>query len=335
MRKFKRILVALKELDIGLKSPARKALQLAHASGAELELFHCLSNPLVAQPASDYAWSLEQLQREERERALERLERLAAKLRAAAPAVRVTVSAQWDVPVYEGIVRRAQKIHADLIVASRHHGTHVLPGLMRLTDWELVRLSPVPVLLVRSPRLYRRPAILVAVDPSHAFAKPLQLDGRLLGIGAELCRDLRGSLHAVHAYMRVPGGAIPASGMANPAHALRQVEAEARQAAQLRFERVLKGAPIGTAHRYLIPQHPVDAILQAARKSHSAMVVMGAISRSGFKRLLIGNTAEQMLDELTCDVLVVKPVSFSSRVPRRVGRLNVWPQPATPWGVTF
>jgi hypothetical protein len=46
---------------------------------------------------------------------------------------------------------------------------------------------------------------------------------------------------------------------------------------------------------------------------------MGAVSRSGLKRLFIGNTAERMLDRMTCDVLVVKPRQFSNgitRVPR-------------------
>jgi hypothetical protein len=43
---------------------------------------------------------------------------------------------------------------------------------------------------------------------------------------------------------------------------------------------------------------------------------MGAISRSGYKRLLIGNTPERILDELSCDVMVVKPAKFRSRVPR-------------------
>jgi universal stress protein E len=52
---------------------------------------------------------------------------------------------------------------------------------------------------------------------------------------------------------------------------------------------------------------------------------MGAISRSGYKRLLIGNTAERILDELTCDIMVIKPETFRSDVPRaaRGARLQV------------
>lgn len=38
--------------------------------------------------------------------------------------------------------------------------------------------------------------------------------------------------------------------------------------------------------------------------------------KHGIKRLLIGNTAERVLDLLTCDVLVVKPARFANRVPR-------------------
>jgi universal stress protein family protein len=48
-----------------------------------------------------------------------------------------------------------------------------------------------------------------------------------------------------------------------------------------------------------------------------SLVVMGAISRSGLKRLFIGNTAESLLDQLLCDVLIVKPAHFVARMQRR------------------
>jgi hypothetical protein len=50
---------------------------------------------------------------------------------------------------------------------------------------------------------------------------------------------------------------------------------------------------------------------------------MGAVSRSGLKRLLIGNTAERILDELRCDILVVKPPRFRNRVPRATRGVQV------------
>jgi universal stress protein E len=64
-------------------------------------------------------------------------------------------------------------------------------------------------------------------------------------------------------------------------------------------------------------------VLEVAAELHSDLVVMGAVSRSGLKRLFIGNTAEQLLDRLPCDLLVVKPTGFKSGVlrPRRGARL--------------
>ena len=78
----------------------------------------------------------------------------------------------------------------------------------------------------------------------------------------------------------------------------------------------LKSSGIPSGRRHLIGLHPVDAVLATARELRSDIVVMGAVSRSGLKRLFIGNTAEQLLDRLACDLLIVKPPGFGARVRR-------------------
>jgi len=329
MMTIRRILVAVKDLRPGPHPVVRKAAQVAAACKAQLELYHCISEPLPVDVGFDGSRGLQNLESDLRERALQRLERLAAAVRG--KGLKVSVEAGWDSPAYDAIVRRALKIKADLIVATAHSGSHVLPALMRLTDWELVRLSPIPLLLVKNSRPYRHPVVLVAVDPTHAFAKPLKLDFGLLQAGRALSRSLRGTLHAVHAYVRLPSGVVPPDVISVTDYALRQIEERTRRTAKAAFERELKGSSIAPSRRYLIGRHPVDAVLQAARKSRSAIVVMGAISRSGLKRLLIGNTAESILDELRCDVLVVKPAQFKNKVPRAVqGPRLILPMPA-PW----
>jgi len=220
------------------------------------------------------------------------------------------MAAEWDYPVYEAIVRRALRIEADLIVVSRHAGRHIAPWMLRMTDWELVRLSPIPLLLVKNSHAYRHPAVLAAVDPTHAYAKPLQLDGEILRLGRVVSEALRGTLHAVHAYARMPSTA----GIMTPP-LFEKLEQQQLRAAKAKLTRALRSTRIFTARRYLIASDPIGAITEAARKSHSAIVVMGAVSRSGLKKLFIGNTAESILDELSCDILVVKPLNFRNRVP--------------------
>ena len=232
------------------------------------------------------------------------------------------MAAEWDFPVYEAIVRRAKQISADLIVADQHLGRHSVAGLLRLTDWELLRLSPVPVLLVKTPRPYRKPVVLAAVDPGHTYSKPVRLDREILSAASTITRALGGTLHALHAYVPFPWIADPQNALSQ--ETVERLEKAAAKAAEAGFDRVLRdgnglrrpGAQIPRSHRHLIGRHPTDAIEQTARQLHSSIVVMGAISRSGLKRLFIGNTAEKVLDLLTCDILVVKPAHFANRVPK-------------------
>jgi universal stress protein E len=310
MPNIRRVLVAVGALHAKSLPAVLKAAQIARACGAQVELYHSLDAPIYADLNGLRDFSVADLERELQLRAVHRLEDIADRLRQ--HSLKVSVCAEWDFPAYEAIVRRALLIKADLIVASGQAARHRFPSLMRLTDWELVRLSPVPVLLVKNPHPYRRPAVLAAVDPSHAFAKPLQLDKRILQTGNLLSRALQGSLHAVHAYARV--STLPDIPI-TPA-VINGLERHAQRAAKASFDRALRSTRIPRSRRYLIARDPINGILEGVQKSGCAILVMGAISRTGFRRLLIGNTAERMLDDLRCDVLVVKSSKFNSRVSR-------------------
>jgi nucleotide-binding universal stress UspA family protein len=144
MPAIRRILVAVKELQAKPHPAAVKAAQLAHAYGAELHLFHSVAAPLYEDLCVQGDQSLEGLERDLRQRARQRLELIGDQLRQ--HRIKVTVAAEWDYPVYEAIVRQALRVKADLIVVSRHTGRHTAPWILRMTDWELVRLSPIPLL---------------------------------------------------------------------------------------------------------------------------------------------------------------------------------------------
>src|SRR5262249_6045547 len=156
MRPIRRILVAVKDPSAKSLPAVMKGAQLARAFGAHLELFHSISTPLYIDP---YPYvgseSIPHIERRTRSESIDQLEAVASKLRT--DGLKVDVSATWDFPIYESIVRRANRDNADLIVAERHAKPHIAPGLLQLTDWELLRTSTVPVLLVKTPTPYRKP----------------------------------------------------------------------------------------------------------------------------------------------------------------------------------
>jgi len=53
----------------------------------------------------------------------------------------------------------------------------------------------------------------------------------------------------------------------------------------------------------------------AALFSRVSLARVASHSRSGLERALIGNTAEQLLRFLPCDLLILKPPEFVCRVP--------------------
>jgi len=309
VRPIRRILVAVKDPAARALPGVAKAAQLARALSAQLELFHALDSCMYVDILGLSEGELEPREDEERRQFLQRLGRIAARVRL--HDVDVTVAAEWDFPAYEAIVRRASVTGADLIVAERHAGRHIAPGLLGLADWELLRLSPVPLLLVKQPRPYHHPRILAAVDPGHAFAKPARLDQDILDLGGTLADALHGRLHAVHACVPVPGN-LALLGAANASRVQQAEIARARS----NFDRLLRATDIPAARRHLVGGDPSDAVRETAGRLRCDIVVLGAISRSGLKRLAIGNTAERLLDRVPGDLLIVKPPGFESRVPR-------------------
>jgi len=196
MRPIHRILVAVKSLNAASSPAVAKAAQLAQALHAELQLFHAITDTLYLDAYGLCDKSPTQIERETRDEAIDRLEAMAARLRR--DDLKVTTAAEWDFPAYESVLRQAERWQAHLIVAEPHGGHRIAPTFLHLTDWELLRLSPVPVLVVKSAQAYRNPVVLAAVDPSHAFAKPSGLDREILDAADRLTNALRGELHAVH-----------------------------------------------------------------------------------------------------------------------------------------
>jgi len=60
---------------------------------------------------------------------------------------------------------------------------------------------------------------------------------------------------------------------------------------------------------------PVQVLPRVAADLRADIVVLGAISRRGLKRVFIGSTAEDVLEKLPCDALIVKTPNFAEVLP--------------------
>src|SRR5262249_47522614 len=123
-------------------------------------------------------------------------------------------------------------------------------------------------------------------------------------------------LHAVNAFAPFPVQPPPRRLQSD--ESVKRLVNATRRVARQNLLRTVKQVKIPRVQCHLVGRHPIDAIEQTARKTHTSSVVMGAVARSGLRRFFFGNTAEALLDSLNCDMLIVKPPEFAPRVQKRI-----------------
>lgn len=300
-QKLLRILVAVADPTVGINKAIRRAGALARNTGASIELFNAI--PSGTSTGSAHA-AAEQFTRFAADRNRRLLERMANRLRR--EEIIFVTNVQTGYAVHEAILRQVRLSKADLLVIEARKHNVFARLLLTQTDFELIRRCPVPLLIVKGRAAWRSPRILAAIDPFHSNDKPSELDGAIVDAACAMAAIARGSVHATHVYRPlagyIPGEPIGATVLA----AIPAQEKAYRSAVRRRFAEALERYGIGKSRGHLVCGDPAFKLPELARSLRAGLVVMGAISRSGLKRIFIGNTAEHVLDSLQCDLLVVK-----------------------------
>jgi universal stress protein E len=63
---------------------------------------------------------------------------------------------------------------------------------------------------------------------------------------------------------------------------------------------------IDKKNTHLVMGSPVQVIPDFLYENNIDMVIMGAVSRTGLERWLLGHTAEKVLDRISVDILIAK-----------------------------
>jgi universal stress protein E len=298
---FERVLVALKPWQSGLPLAAAHARALTQNFGGRLRLVSCVFD-------SQVAYGLEQRQvgalaaqsgMLERERI--ELERLAQSLRDWGAEVDTKVL--WDAPAYQGALRAAREWPADLLVVGAHERHPALRTRLTDTDWQLMRLCPCALLLVKDPVFDGYSTILAAVDPVHPRAAASGLDDAVLDTAAAFGRAFGATLNAVHAFPDAASFDLTSSIEVAPGvfYDAADIEIGHRRA----VADLLASHGLADIQVDFVPGEAADAIVDRAAERRAKLVVLGALRRSRIEQVMLGSTAERVSADLACDVLLV------------------------------
>ncbi len=284
------------------------ALDIARKHGARIHLVHAL---LLPGQMSDYVPSPPDLGARLQEAATERLEEVAAAVRTAG----IEVSSEVRLGLAsEAIVEAAREQRPRLIVAGTRGLTGIKHLLLGSTAERVVQRAECPVLTVHPADAARRRAvrtILVPTDFSRdaelAAHTALDLLCRRRAHGAPEPRPGRSEdgarlvlLHAYHyPFEYTVYGTVPTSpSYLEDAGAVAEDNLEAA-AEPLRCE----GLTVETAAR---EGYPPDIIVSEAEARAVDLIAMGTHGRTGLAHLVLGSTAERVVQHAGCPVLTVR-----------------------------
>jgi universal stress protein E len=319
MREPKRLLAVVD--PTATSQPAvERAATVARSIHARLELFICDYDPQLVDSSPLDPRGLSTARAAFIEIRLRQLHDIANKL---GPAdLEIHVDARWDSPLSDGIVRKALESAADIVFKDTHYHPLLKRSVFSNTDWNLIRDCPALLWLAKPRPLAARPNFVAAVDPLHERAKPTELDDRIIAAAKQFCYPLNGELYVFHAFDMAPALAAAMEPI-DSMPVVMPLPLPMREVMQgMRAQHTGAVHQLTDAHGirrdcvHVQEGHPRELIVALTENLRADVIVMGAVSRRGLKRLFLGNTSEQVLDRLGCDLLIVKPTGFETSVRR-------------------
>jgi len=212
------------------------------------------------------------------------------------------------------IIHEVLREQHDLVITTAEEKKGIRARVFGATSMHLMRKCPCPVWVVK--RVQTRPyaRILAAVDPSACDPKRDSLNSLILQLASSMARKESGELHIIHVWHLFGERYVRSGGMTEKD----AQEAKAQEKLQHKqcFDALLSRVDVTDLkpHLHLMEGDPDERIPELVMEQGIDLLVMGTLCRTGIAGFLIGNTAEEVLNQVDCSVLTLKPEGFVTPV---------------------
>lgn len=184
----------------------------------------------------------------------------------------------------------------DLIIKEPHL-VNISDTVFTPLDWKILRLNIASILMTKgNSATYQKP-IVAAINARPADTAHQQLNERILETADLVAKISNSSLHLVSAY--------PSQSQAGVAK--EQVSFLQEKDYKSRCHKLAKKYDILEENIHL-GAGPTEYLLSTITDNLNArMLIIGTVARSGQQGDRLGNTAEKVLKQISCDVLVLPP----------------------------
>ncbi len=298
MKKFHHIIAAV-DFTPCCRAALKEAVRRAGLDGAGITAVHVMEEPLVRELKTALATDEATVRLEWEIRLRKFVDELGM------TSDKIETEVRVGHPFLE-LVQACATHDADLLVMGAK-GSKDEPGRIGTIAAKCVRKAPVDVLIVRKGAAGPFKHVVACVDFSENAAKAVQF-------ALHVAAQDEGTVDCLHVYQSVTALALDYGGFATPLPPL-VADEDAVKAWQGELDAFLepltrKAGSVPVQH--LVQESPSirDAIMDHVSKTHADLVVLGTRGKSGLRELLIGTTAEKILQYAPCSILAVKPDDF-------------------------
>lgn len=183
------------------------------------------------------------------------------------------------------------------------------------TIMHLMRKCPCPVWVIKSGQPGQFQRVLAAVDLAKDDPERAALAKKVMELATSLARSRQSELLILHVWSLYGESILRGRGGISDEE-IEKLLHETREAHRQWLVELLQQHPIEDlkSQVYLLKGDAGTLITDLAQAKEVDLIVMGTVSRAGLSGLLIGNTAEKVLQQVNCSMLTVKPDGFVSPV---------------------
>lgn len=213
------------------------------------------------------------------------------------------------------IIREVLRDNHDLVIKTARGKGGLKEILFGSTAMHLMRKCPCPVWVVKPTHRKKYARIMAAVGPDPSVKVKNTFNTKIMELATSLARLERSEFHVFHAWKIYSEIMLLGSGGLSK----REVDRWGREVRKMQKgwlnELIEKYAPETPKDRIHLQKGDAGILIPAlVKRKRIELIVMGTVSRTGIAGLFIGNTAEKVLRNVDCSVLIVKPDGFVTPV---------------------
>lgn len=214
------------------------------------------------------------------------------------------------------IIREVIRNKHDMVIKTAQGKGGIKELLFGTTAMHLLRKCPCPVWLIKPSRYQRFNRILLAMDWHQSTASCPKLNLNMMDIATSLAQEEQSELHIIHAW-KLDYETRLRHELDLPIKKINRLARETKKMHARWLNELLGKYPVLSSlnHKvHLLKGDAKELVPRLANRKKIKLIIMGTLCRTGVMGLLIGNTAEKVLQQVDCSVLALKPEDFQTPV---------------------